>query len=42
MNTLGEPDPNNISKQDILSSINFDKNGNYLCVGDRGGRVIVF
>jgi serine/threonine-protein phosphatase 2A regulatory subunit B len=42
MSTLGEPDPNNITKQDLLQSIAFDKHGQYLSVGDRGGRVIVF
>lgn len=42
LNTLGEPDPTNITKQDILSSIQFDKQGQFLSVGDRGGRVIVF
>jgi hypothetical protein len=25
LNTLGEPDPSNITKQDILSAIAFDK-----------------
>jgi serine/threonine-protein phosphatase 2A regulatory subunit B len=42
LNTLGEPDPSNITKQDILSSIAYDKQGQLLAVGDRGGRVIVF
>ena len=42
LNTLGEPDPSNITKQDILSAIAFDKHGKLLSVGDRGGRVIVF
>ena len=42
LNTLGEPDPANITKQDLLQSIGFDKQGKYLCVGDRGGRIIVF
>ena len=42
MNSLGEPDPTAISKHDLLSSIVFDKRGEYLSVGDRGGRVIVF
>lgn len=27
LNTLGEPDPSNITKQDILSAIAFDKQG---------------
>jgi serine/threonine-protein phosphatase 2A regulatory subunit B len=42
MNSLGEPDPQAISKHDLLSAISFDKRGNFLSVGDRGGRVIVF
>lgn len=42
MNVLGEPDPTNITKHDLLNSIKFDYTGNYLAVGDRGGRVIVF
>jgi serine/threonine-protein phosphatase 2A regulatory subunit B len=39
---LGETDPTNITKQDLLASIAFDKQGTMLSVGDRGGRVIVF
>ena len=42
MNSLGEPDPSAISKHDLLSAITFDKRGNYLSVGDRGGRIIIF
>jgi hypothetical protein len=42
MNILGEPDPANITKQDILQSIAFDKKGDLLSVGDKGGRIIVF
>ena len=42
MSSLGEPDPGNITKQDLLAAIAFDKHGEYLAVGDRGGRVIVF
>jgi serine/threonine-protein phosphatase 2A regulatory subunit B len=42
MNILGEPDPANITKQDILQSISFDKKGDLLSVGDKGGRIIVF
>ena len=42
MSTLGEPDPSNITKQDLLQSITFDKQGKYLSVGDRGGRIIIF
>jgi len=39
---LGEPDPANITKSDLLSAISFDKQGQMLAVGDRGGRIIVF
>lgn len=42
MTSLGEPDPSAISKVDLLSTIAFDKRGNYMSVGDRGGRVIIF
>ena len=27
LNTLGEPDPANITKQDLLSAVAFDKHG---------------
>ena len=42
INGLGERNEGNISKSDILSAISFDKTGNYLAVGDNGGRVIIF
>ena len=42
INGLGERNERNISKSDILSSITYDKTGNYLAVGDNGGRVIIF
>ena len=42
INGLGERDLNNVSDTDILSAISFDSSGEYLAVGDRGGRVIVF
>ena len=42
LSTLGEPDPSNITKQDLLQSITFDKQGKFLSVGDRGGRIIIF
>jgi len=31
-----------VSEVDIVSSIEYDNSGNYIAVGDRGGRVIVF
>ena len=42
LSQLGEPDPANITKQDVLSGLAFDKHGTHLAVGDKGGRVIVF
>lgn len=27
---------------DVVSSIGFEKSGDYLAVGDRGGRVVIF
>ena len=39
---LGEPDPTQISKVDLLSAMAFDRTGQVLSVGDRGGRVICF
>jgi hypothetical protein len=42
VSTLGEPDPANITKQDLLSALAFDKHGQLLSVGDRGGRIIIF
>lgn len=27
---------------DLISAIEFDKSGDYLAVGDRGGRVVIF
>lgn len=42
MAVLGETDASGITKQDLLSSIAFDKHGDFLAVGDRGGRIICF
>jgi serine/threonine-protein phosphatase 2A regulatory subunit B len=42
INGLGERDQKNVSKNDILTAISFDKTGKYLAVGDQGGRVIIF
>ena len=42
INGLGERDPSSITDTDILTAMNFDKTGEYLAVGDKGGRVIVF
>lgn len=32
----------NVSDEDIISAIAFDKTGKYLSLGDRAGRLIVF
>jgi len=42
MQSLGEPDPTTITRTDLLTAISFDRTGNILSVGDRGGRVICF
>ena len=42
INGLGERDPASVTVTDILTSLSFDRTGEYLAVGDRGGRVIVF
>jgi len=42
VNGLGERDPNNVSDTDILTAMSFDKTGDFLAVGDKGGRVIIF
>ena len=42
INGLGEREEQNVSNNDILTAISFDKTGNYLAVGDQGGRVIIF
>ena len=42
MSSLGEPDPTAIARHDLLSAITFDKKGELLSVGDRGGRIIIF
>ena len=39
---LGEPDPSEVTKNDILTAISFNQNGEILSVGDHGGRVICF
>lgn len=40
--SLGERDETFIQQGDILSSMNFSKNGKFLAIGDYGGRCIVF
>jgi len=42
LNSLGEPKASAIGKHDLLSAVSFDKTGDLLSVGDRGGRIICF
>ena len=42
VNGLGERDPTNVSDMDVLTAMSFDKSGEFLAVGDKGGRVIIF
>jgi serine/threonine-protein phosphatase 2A regulatory subunit B len=42
INGLGERDQANVSDSDILTAISFDRTGEFLAVGDKGGRVIIF
>ena len=42
VNGLGERESASVSETDILSAMNFDKTGEFLAVGDKGGRVIIF
>ena len=39
---MGERYEENVTDSDILTAITFDKTGEYLAVGDKGGRVITF
>ena len=42
INGLGEREQANVTESDVLTAIAFDKTGEFLAVGDRGGRVIIF
>lgn len=42
INGLGERDTKNVTDSDVLTAISFDNTGEYLAVGDKGGRVIIF
>lgn len=42
INGLGERDLNNVTDTDVLTAMTFDKTGQYLAVGDKGGRCIIF
>ncbi|KAE8726561.1 Serine/threonine protein phosphatase 2A 55 kDa regulatory subunit B beta isoform [Hibiscus syriacus] len=40
---FGERSPDDeIQDADIISAVEFDKSGNYVAVGDRGGRIVIF
>lgn len=40
---FGERSPGeDVQDADIISSIEFEKSGDYLAVGDRGGRIVIF
>lgn len=40
---FGERSPGeDVQDIDVISAIEFDKTGDYLAVGDRGGRIVVF
>lgn len=41
-NGYGEKDRSKVTDQDVLSSLAFDQTGDYISVGDKGGRVILF
>jgi serine/threonine-protein phosphatase 2A regulatory subunit B len=32
----------NVSDEDIISAVQFDRTGKYLSLGDRAGRLIIF
>ena len=42
INGLGEREQKNVTQNDVITSITFDKTGKYLAVGDKGGRIIIF
>lgn len=42
INGLGERGLDIVTESDVLTSISFDDSGQFLAVGDRGGRVVVF
>jgi len=42
VNGLGERDPTKIFQADVISAIKFDKSGDFIAVGDEGGRVVIF
>jgi len=42
INGLGERDAMQVADSDVLSTIKFSQSGEYLALGDHGGRVIIF
>ena len=41
-NGYGERDRSKVTDQDVLSCLAFDQTGDYISVGDKGGRIILF
>lgn len=39
---LGETDMDNVYPADIITAVKFDKSGEFIGVGDEGGRLIIF
>ncbi len=39
---MGERDVTQVAESDVLSAIKFSESGEYLALGDHGGRVIIF
>lgn len=42
INGLGEKNAQQVADSDLLSAIKFSDTGDYLALGDHGGRVIIF
>lgn len=41
-NGFGERDRSKVTEQDVLTALAFDQTGDYISVGDKGGRIILF
>lgn len=39
---LGDKELEKVTDSDVLTAIQFDQSGEFLAVGDKGGRVIIF
>lgn len=42
LQSLGEKEPVEVSEDDTISALQFDKTGTFLSLGDQGGRLIIF